>query len=166
MANPKQLFPIPFAAGLDQKTDEYQVQPGKLSTFQNGIFKKTGQISKRWGYTELGTNILGSSSTITNAKALNVFNNELLIYDGQNAYSYIKSNNNWANRGEVVSVIQSNQEIIRNTSQQLSPDGYSLGGIQVFAWEDTRGGIRYSITDSLGTLLVVDQPLFTTMTSD
>jgi hypothetical protein len=160
----KQLFPVSFQGGIDTKTDPRQVIPGKLLDLQNGIFQQTGAINRRWGYTALGTGIIGGLSNITAAAAIDGrFNNELILYDGTYGYSYIAADNAWANRGEVVSVIQTNQQIIRNSSQQLSPDSAALGGIQVYAWEDSRGGIRYSIIDQASSaFVVVDQLLFAT----
>jgi hypothetical protein len=162
----KRLVPIAFAGGVDTKTHPAHVLPSKLLALQNGIFKQTGAIAKRWGYKKLGQGILGSSATIASCAAINAFSQELLLYDGQNAYSYSPARDAWASRGQVVSVIQSNQEIIRNTAQQLSPDFGSLNGIDVYAWEDSRGGIRYSVLDSAsGSYVLVDQPLFSGMAS-
>jgi hypothetical protein len=158
----KQLVAVPFAGGIDTKTEEKHVLPTKLLALQNGIFQNTGAINKRWGYTALSTAILGNSGNITSAFALQAFGNELLEFDGQSAYSYSTSNAAWVNRGSVVSVIQSNQDVIRNSSQQLSPDMAVMGGVEVYAWEDSRGGIRYSVLDAASeSYLVVDQPLYT-----
>ena len=164
MGPEKRLYPVAFKGGIDTKTDPKQVIPGKLLDLQNGIFSQTGLVDSRWGYTALGTGIIGGLTNISKCAAVEgSYNNELLMYDGQNAYSYIAANNAWANRGEVVSVIQTNQQITRNSAQQLSPDSATLGGIQVYAWEDSRGGIRYSVVDQAsGAFIVVDQPLFAT----
>src|ERR1700690_3923540 len=163
----KRLYPVAFKGGIDTKTDPKQVIPGKLLDLQNGIFSQTGLVDSRWGYTALGTGIIGGLTNISKCAAVEgSYNNELLMYDGQNAYSYIAANNAWANRGEVVSVIQTNQQITSNSAQQLSPDSATLGGIQVYAWEDPRGGIRYSVVDQAsGAFIVVDQPLFAGMPS-
>lgn len=160
----KTLFPVALGGGIDSKTDPRQVIPGKLLDLQNGIFQQTGAINRRWGYTALGTGIIGGASNITSCKAIEgSYNNELILYDGTYGYSYIAANNAWAQRGEVVSVVQTNQQIIRNSSQQLSPDSATLGGVQVYAWEDSRGGIRYSIIDQASSaFVVVDQLLFAT----
>jgi len=166
MGPQKTLVPISFSGGLDTKTDPKQVLPGKLLALQNGVFQQTGALARRWGYKALGTSILGSSSAISAAKAVNAFGEELLLYDGMLAYSYLPSLDAWASRGSVVSVIQSQQDIVRNTAQQLSPDCATLSGVTLTAWEDSRGGIRYSVTDATkGTFLVVDQPLYTGMPS-
>ena len=167
MAGPqKMLVPIPFAGGIDSKTDPAQVAPGKLVDLQNGVFRQTGAVGRRWGYKALGQSVIGSASVISACAAIQPFNDELVLFDGQSAYSYISANDAWVNKGEVVSVIQSNQQIIAGNSQQLSPDFGTLGGIEVYAWEDSRGGIRYSIFDAdVGTVIVNDQPLYAGMAS-
>lgn len=157
----KTPFALSFGGGIDTKTDPKQVLPTKLLSLQNGIFKNAGAIAKRWGYSALGTGILGTALSISSCFALHAFNEELLLYDGASAYSYSPSRNGWINRGGVISVIQTNQQIVRNSSQQISPDFATSGGIEVYAYEDSGGGIRYSVVDAAtGTLLVINQPLY------
>lgn len=157
----KTLVPIPFAGGIDTKTDPAQVAPGKLADLQNGVFRQTGAVGRRWGYEGLGKSVIGSPANISACAAIQPFNDELVLFDGQAAYSYIEADDAWVNKGSVVSVIQSNQQIVAGNSQQLSPDFGTLGGIEVYAWEDSRGGIRYSIFDAeRGTSIVTDQPLY------
>lgn len=166
MGPQKVLVPVPFAGGLDTKTDPKQVLPGKLLALENGVFQQTGALSRRWGYEALGKTVLGASAPIAACQAVRAFEEELLLFDGAAAYSYLPSSDSWASRGALVGVAQSNTPIIRNTSQQLSPDFGSLGGVDLYAWEDSRGGIRYSVLDSeAGTLEVIDQPLYAGMAS-
>lgn len=162
----KQLLPVPFAGGIDSKTDPFQVQAGKLADLQNGIFRQTGAVGRRWGYKKLGQSVIGQPSPISSCAALQPFNEELILFDGLKAYSYIQADDAWASKGSIVSVIQSNQNIIAGNAQQISPDFGTLGGVELYAWEDSRGGIRYSIFDAnTGTIIVNDQQLFTGMQS-
>lgn len=157
----KTVVPIPFAGGIDTKTDPSQIQMGKLADLQNGVFRQTGAVGRRWGYEALGKTVIGSTGEIASCAAIQPFNSELVLFDGLSAYSYIQADDAWVNKGSVVSVIQSNQQIVAGNSQQLSPDFGTLGGIEVYAWEDSRGGIRYSIFDAVdGTSIVTDQPLY------
>ncbi len=161
----KTTIDIPFAGGIDTKTDPFQVQSGKLLSLQNGIFLQTGLIQRRWGYTALGMGIIGGG-TIATTLAVTSFGNELLTYDGARAYSYIQSENAWATRGSMVPVTQSDKTIIAGNYQQLSPDHATLGGIDVYAWEDSRGGIRYSVFDTAsGAVIAPDQLLTATSTA-
>lgn len=153
----RQLFNVTFGGGVDTKTDPKQVVSAKLLSLENGVFQRAGEISKRWGYTALGQQQIGAGAPISACRAINVFNNELLLYDGSAAYSYIPAVNSWASRGKLVSVIQTNQSIVRNTSQQVAADHARVSGIDVYAWLDSRGGIRYSVVDSAsGTNIMSD----------
>lgn len=159
---PYQTFPLSFSAGQRDKDDPFQIVPPGLTKLENGIMLRTGEISKRWGYAALPTNIMGSSSTITSGVALATLNNQLLMYDGLNMYSCLPSQSSFVNKGTAVSVIQTNTQIVRNNNQQLSPDFASLDGIDVYAWEDSTGGILYSVVDSAsGTIIVNEQSLYT-----
>lgn len=64
MALVKQIVPVPFVGGVDTKTDEKQVVPGKLLLLENGIFTSPKQIKKRNGYRQLSQVILGETVEI------------------------------------------------------------------------------------------------------
>ena len=170
----KQLAVIPFAGGLDTKTDPRLVQAGKLLQAQNIVFKQTGTLNRRWGYLALPPIPTGSLANLA------VAGNELLAFDaGQNVYSYNMTTNAWLSRanpgvdslGSVVQVKQKNVSIQRTTGQQVSPDCASLLGVDVYAWEDqvntggsiAANGIRYSVFDSAtGVPLLLNSPVYST----
>lgn len=145
----KVLLPINFQGGIDTKSDKYQVAPGKLTALSNGMFMKTGQLSKRYGHDALGTNIEGGGN-ILNAEAISSFNQELVLFDGSNVYSYVSATGNWLNRGTAISVIATDEPIVRtNTTQQLNSDVAFASGVEVHAWEDSSdGGVHYSVVDA------------------
>ena len=143
----KTTVPLSFQGGLASKMDSFQTPPGSLLELENAAFDKIGQLNKRYGYDPLPTDIMGGNK-ITTAFAIDNFNNELNLFDNNNIYTYIDSNNTWANRGTAVSLINTNQQIIRTSAaQQLNPDSAYLNDISVYVWEDTRGGVRYSVLD-------------------
>lgn len=55
MALQKQVIDIPLGQGLDQKSDEFLIQPGKLARAENIIFRKRGRIQKRSGFVREST---------------------------------------------------------------------------------------------------------------
>src|ERR1700721_1050056 len=145
----KQLVPIQFGGGINTKVDPKQLAAGQLLTLQDGQFSKTGQINKRYGYDTLNTNIQGGSA-ISAGVALGTYNDELLLFDGTYVYSYISATGNWRNRGWAISVITADKTVISlSSAQQLNPDSNYLSGIQVFAWEDSRGGVYYNVLDQI-----------------
>jgi hypothetical protein len=156
-----QTVNLSFQGGLQAKTDALQLQPPALLELQNGLFDKTGQLNKRYGYNIFGTNVLNGNQ-ITSAVAIDDFNNELNLFDNQNIYTWIGANGNWANRGTAISLVNRNSPIVRNNNQQLNPDCATLNGITVYAWEDTRGGIRYSVADQItGAYCIADKSVST-----
>lgn len=144
----KQNVPLSFTGGLQNKTDSLQLQPPSLLELENAKFDKLGALNKRPGYDILPNNIL-SDGVINTASAVDTFNNELNLFDNHNIYTYISAMESWANRGPAISLINTNEQIIRSAAaQQLNPDSTILNGIEVFVWEDSRGGCRYSVLDS------------------
>lgn len=150
MALEKQNVPINFGGGVDTKTDPKQVIPGKLLTLENGIFTSLKRIKKRNGYEGLSQLIEGSLSSITQGNALANFKEEIVLFTGKEAYSLSESTERWSDKGPNTSVSLSSISIIRNTYQQTTPDSsYHSSGLEIFTWEDSRGGSRYSIFDSI-----------------
>jgi hypothetical protein len=144
----RQRIPVQFGQGINTKVDPKQLPAGNLLTLQNGQFSQAGQINKRFGYDILTTNIEGGG-TITNGVELATYRNELLLFDGNNIFSYLPSTGNWSNRGTAISIITEDKDIIRRSdAQQLNPDMGYLSGIEVYAWEDSRGGVHYSVMDT------------------
>lgn len=140
--------PLSFQGGINSKTDALQLQPPALLELKNAQFSKIGQLNKRPGY-DILSNQVSDGSNITSAVAIDNYNDELNLFDNSNIYTYISSNNNWVNRGSAISLINKNNQILRmDTAQQINPDANYLLGIELYAWEDTRGGIRYSVIDT------------------
>ncbi len=142
------LAPMSFQGGLQSKTDDLQVSPGSLLELQNANFNKIGKLNKRFGYDVLSTNVMNGGQ-ITSATAIDIFNNELNLFDNQFIYTYINASQSWANRGPAISLINTNNQIIRTSAaQQLNPDCAVLNGVEVYTWEDSRAGCRYSVLDT------------------
>ena len=145
----KQLVPIQFGGGIDTKPDPKQLQAGKLLTLQNAQFSKGGQLNKRYGYSALNRTIEGGGQ-ISAGVAIANYQDQLIMFDGNNIYSYLTATGNWSNRGTAISITTTDTDIIRlSAAQQLNPDMAYCNGIEVYAWEDSRGGVRYSVLDTV-----------------
>jgi hypothetical protein len=164
----KTLVSVSFASGIDTKADPKQpLQPSNLLSLTNGILTQTGLVSRRWGYTSLSTSILGGTNIAAGVGLANYANdsggNELVAFDGSSTYSYIPGESQWSARGTVIPVTITDQTIIQNSYQQLSPDHARVAGIDVYAWEDSRNGVRYAVFDvATGAAIVVDASVTTT----
>lgn len=161
MALQKQNLPIPFSAGLDTKTDVKQVLPGKLVALENGIFTTKNKIRKRYGYVSLGQNITGGG-TISQGAGIAPYQNEVVAFSGVNAYSYSSNIMAWTNKGQAKSLELTVNQIVRDSYSQTVPDcAQHPNGIQVFTWEDSSGGSRYSIVDSTTGAYILQNALIT-----
>ena len=155
MALDKQNISISFSKGVDTKTDNKQVVPGKLLNLENAVLKKVGKFVKRFGY-----GVIADNAPITNGNALATFKNELIAYDGNSIYSYSSSDDKLYNKGFKVAVDISTQSVARNSYEQTNPDSaYHSNGISVYAWEDSSGGVRYSVFDVATNQTIVSNAL-------
>lgn len=158
----KQHVLINFGQGMDTKTDPKLVVTGTLTSLVNAVFKKIGRIDKRNGNTLLSASafdrtISAQSFTLSDASALGVFNDELLQYNKQMLYSYSDNIQSWASKGACVSASVTTKSLVEGTSNINQADWAYLNGIGLFAYEDSRGGIRASVVDmETGALLWSD----------
>lgn len=146
MALNKTNVPIAFARGLDTKSDKKQTLAGSLLELENGVFTKAGAINKRNGYEVLGTQEMNNDDIVA-GNALSVFKNELAMFTGTEMLSYAESNDKWANKGRVVSVLTEGRRIVQNNNEQSVPAVATNQGVTVYAWEDSSGGVRVSTLD-------------------
>lgn len=157
MALQKQIIPVSFAQGLDTKTDPKQVIAGKMLLLQNCVFINPLRYTKRNGYDRLGR-----AGTV--GSALTSYLDECLAFDGLTVRSLSQSIGSFIDKGQAISVEVGMTPVISNGYTQSSMDGcYHSYGIKAFAWEDSRGGMRYSVLDSTTSqVMVADQVLAAT----
>lgn len=141
MALQKQAIPINFAQGLDTKTDPYQVSIGKFVTLQNSVFDTAGRLTKRNGFPLL-TNLPNQNQTI-----LTTLNDNLLA-TGSNLYAFSQDTNTWSDQGTVQPVSLQTQSLVRNATNQSSPDtAIAVNGLTCLTYIDS-GVCYYQISDS------------------
>lgn len=148
MALNKIDVPISFGQGIDTKTDPKQVVTGKLLQLQNARYKSLDSFVKRDGYEALSPNIISSGSISTGVGIAN-FQNQLNLFDGSSLYSYNGSTETWSPKGSLVSTTFQTNPVIKNIYSQTVPDSAfnSASPLSVYAWEDSSGGVRYSVID-------------------
>lgn len=174
MALQKQTIPINFGNGVDTKTDEKQVQPGKLTLLENGVFSKRGRIDKRNGYKQF-TNVSNtrykygrfppySDSFVNNGMGLANFKDELLLFNNHRLYSYIPGQEYWSDQGSVISAIVSTNQIVNNGSNTSSCDSYVDANFTYIAYLGPGGHLRGVITDNSTNAVISDQNIGTIST--
>ena len=137
-----------FQGGLSTEQDEFQIQPPNLLLAENVRFTEDGKINKRPGTTPLSTQVVGGTN-IQTVQSLEVYNNELVLFDGQSVYTWLPSVSQWLNRGSAFAVVNQQYSIVRNSYQQNNVDGTSLNGLECYVWEDSSGSIQCSVLDSM-----------------
>lgn len=152
MALQKQLVPVSLNQGIDTKTDKKQVK-GKLLVLRNAFFQSLNELRKRFGFNELST------TPLEQGNALATFQNELLSLTGKTVNSYSPTDDLWYEKGQKIAVSLETNSIVKNSYNQSMVDSTINGGYQLFAYEDSRGGIRYSLTDIESGLLIVSDVL-------
>lgn len=147
---------IAFREGLDTKTAPKASVPGRLMELENGVFTKIGEIRKRNGHDAISRQI-ESGGALTAADALATFRSELLLFGGGRVYSYTDALERWVDRGAAVSAKLTERSVVRNAHAQSAPDVARANDMTLTVWEDTRGGVRYSLTDdTTGAAYVTD----------
>lgn len=142
----KNNIPVPFAAGLQTKSDKQQDQLSGLRVLENTIFDTPQKLLKRKGYSLVDTKLFNNDE-ILGAKFLSVFENELGLFTTTNYYSYSESVNKWTNKGRVFTAFPESKSILRNNKQQINIDTITVENINVFTYQDS-SGVRVSLVDN------------------
>ncbi len=153
---------IVFQGGIETKTDPKMVVPAKLSVLENAVFQHPGALTKRDGFRALTNTILPSDGTdksrLTTGYALSTFLNDLVAFDDTSAYAYSPNARGWAYKGDLRSAYVTQSNIVRNSYEQKAQDmAQHSNGLACFVYEDTSGGVRYTIMD--GETVVVPSTL-------
>lgn len=142
----KQAIDIPFAEGLDTKTDPKRVKMGKFVRLENTVFNKGGLLQKRNGYSRL------TSLPDTSYSYLTTFNGNLTAI-GSNIAAYNSGANSWVQRGKIQPVSVNTLPVIRNNLNQSACDiAVSSSGIACAAYLEVNAGTttaKYVIFDSV-----------------
>lgn len=159
MALAKQLIPISFYQGQDNKSDDKQSVPGSLLVLENGIFTNPGKISKRNGFDQLSRS--STEGNISQGKALTGFNDELLAFTGSDVLAFSESEQLWQNRGKDYILSDKTSMVFSNNSQQQNPESKVFDNLELYVWEDVLAkSLQYSIIDHLnGSVLVSNQTM-------
>lgn len=161
------VIPIQFSGGLNSKISEFSLDQPYLQEAKNAVFNQTGQIDKRNGFSAFSTNIQGGGN-IDAGFQLTTFNDELLLFNGSQLYSWQDEENVWIPRGAVFSTVNDQIRVLNTKgSNQSNPDCTSFNNLTLYVWEDNRSfpkkaaGIRYSvINNDTKTIIVSDQQLY------
>jgi hypothetical protein len=157
MSLQKQVVSIDLLGGMDTKRKDKLVLPGKLLSITDGEVEAGGTPRKRDGFGVLSEGALVGGGTLAASDFFAIFNDEILQASKHLLYSHSDALGKLSPRGRNAFVSLRKQQILRNTSTQQNADSARSGDIALYAWEDSRGGVRYTIRDeSSGALIVHD----------
>ncbi len=150
---------VPLGGGVDTKTDAKVVIPTKMTVLENAEFTEGGSAKKRRGYR--GAPLQSSAGVaITDARGLGTRSDELLVLGKDSLYSYDAKTEAFQDVGDYCPVTWQATAVVNSTAQQTRGDMASNGGVTVYAWQDSRGGIRYAVYDDVtGTPFTADAVL-------
>lgn len=147
MALERQNITINLGVGLNTKVDPKLMTDGLLG-LENGVFTSVGQVQKRYGLSSLGSKTT-AGDTISSAKSISVFQDELNLIDSSKFYSYIASTDTWIDKGIISGVSAKTVGVLRDSYTQSSPDIAYLNGTTVYVYQDSAGGIRATVIDEV-----------------
>ncbi len=161
MALQKQLVPVKLSSGIDTKTDQKQLIPGKLLSLQNGVFSNgegnSGQaINKRPGYASL--------TNLSSGATLDTISNQVIAGDMSALNSYSPSSSSWTKCGNYLPLDTGNSTVTvgaANYSISLSQvDSAYLNGLYLYTWSvgsaEYGGEAYYSVVDSVSGTVIVE----------
>lgn len=150
MALERRPVVVPLIAGVETKSDAKAVTPPSLLGLENGVFSRMLSIIKRNGYDALSRSITGAGMDYANPKALAVRDNELVLATDGALYSYQSSITSWAKIADATTANASDRSVAHTGTNQTVPDAATNGGVRVVAWEDSRGGVWWTLLEGVG----------------
>lgn len=147
MALRKVSIPVRFVGGIDTGQDEKGVLPTRLLTLENSVFDSSGVLAKRYGYENLSQNVMGSATALPAGVALAKRDTELIVFTEDELFSYQNDVDEWVDASDTMSVALTHRVAAGSTAEQTYADYDALSGIEVYAWEDTAGGVYFSVID-------------------
>ena len=170
----KDSIKVNFSGGLDLKSDPKQIDASEFLALNNMVFTTGGRLTKRNGFAGGYTKTVNSPNpaltfsavpgTLTSATKIFSYNNELLLNDSWNLYSWDAAATAWNYKGRSTQVSLATQSVIANGALTFYSCDCSIdatSGIKVFA-ASANDGVHsyYSIQDTTTGQFIVNQASF------
>lgn len=147
---------VPLSGGLDTKTDSKVVLPTKMTVLENAEFTKGGSVKKRPGNTAIPL-VTSGNVDIEDSLGLATHGRELAVLAKTNVYSYDDKTGKFQDAGEYCPMTWTAEAAVNGPSNQTKGDCATNEGVTVYAWEDSRGGVRYAVyNDETGAPYLAD----------
>lgn len=133
-----QTLSVPFASGLQQKSDDRARSSAALDIARDVQFDETGGLQTRHPFTAVGTNIFGGG-TLANMRRVVEYDGELLVFTDTALYSWNAQLSVWVQKGTHLAVKVDEQSVFVDTGEQRECDRAELNGTIVYAWSEPTG---------------------------
>lgn len=141
MAIQKQNLPLPFAVGLDLKTDPLQLAATSMLALSNIVYNKDKQLAKRNGFSKLTDLPEGMNATTLTTHDGN------LVAIGTSLQEYSTSSNLWINKGAFTPVALSVKPLYRSSLGQTAVDSaVAPNGLTCTVFRDSDTVYKYIIS--------------------
>jgi hypothetical protein len=146
-------FRLTFGGGINTKIDDKTVPVTELLRAENVVFDKLTSLRRRNGYEALSPAIDGSTEELTGAIKMGVRDRERLTFTADRCFSRLSEQDKWSDVGAAFSVLGRERPLVHAGTQQSQPDQAEISGITLAAWEDSLGGVWWSVVDGQGHVL-------------
>ena len=127
---------------------------------ENVIVDKLGQYTKRYGFDNLGLQVMGADTVLSNIRYITERRGELLALSDAGVFKYSAAADKMLQVSQALVTEVEKTSIIRNNYNQSYAQMEIIDGDVVTVYRDTRGGYRYSVLDEAsGTLIKNDVAL-------
>jgi hypothetical protein len=130
---PSTMATIPFVAGLMTKGDKRAKNPPALDICVNVEFDDFGGLRTRYPYVALTNTIVGGG-TISNARQIVEYGNELLCFTKTKLYSWSESQAGWVEKADHLAVKVDEETRFASDDDQEYCTRAELDGVIVYAW--------------------------------
>jgi hypothetical protein len=136
-----QTVNLPFATGLNQRSDDRARPIAFLDICKDVQFDEHGGIQTRLPFAALSNDIFGGG-TLSNCRRIDWVNGELVVFTIDSVYSWNAQLAKWVLRGTHLAVAVTERVMFTTTGDQLDADRAELSGTIVYTWAEGAASLR------------------------
>lgn len=166
MALRKRVVDIPLTGGVNQKIDGKNLPAPGFLELENVRFDKEGKIGKRYGYTDLGMNVLsGFQSTSSVWRSLLSYKSELIRVSDLLIDSYSETQGGWVNKDFMAFGLPTMTPEVGVGENATGIDSITQDNVRVTTWLEN-GTYYYRVTDTQAGVATFEKTSFKTSASN
>lgn len=131
-----QILNVPFAAGIDQKSDPRAFQPPALAIAKDVEFDELGGVQTRKPFASMATAIFGGG-TLSACRRVVAHGDQLLLFTKDSLYVWNAQLSQWVLNGTYLAAKIEESPRFATTADQTMCDRAELNGTVVYVWSET-----------------------------